>query len=168
VVVCDSFHLCGLTFEVTCTRQRAALARQGIMSIARHAGQVWTAVARQVHRRVRQPCEVNKCGDHVLDAATAGSARVRGEPRGILLSSSRPLRACFLETPSYLRRLDQQAELLRAWHLRCSSARSAQCPPDTLLRSVPSSDFMRFEVENSGFIQRGSFFNSTPLPARTN
>jgi hypothetical protein len=42
-----------LTFEVTCTRQRDALARQGIMSIARHAGQVWHAVARQVHRRVR-------------------------------------------------------------------------------------------------------------------
>jgi hypothetical protein len=42
-----------LTFEVTCTRQRDALARQGIMSIARHAGQVWHAVARQVHRMVR-------------------------------------------------------------------------------------------------------------------
>jgi hypothetical protein len=42
-----------LTFEVTCTRQRDTLARQGIMSIARTAGQVWHAVARQVHRRVR-------------------------------------------------------------------------------------------------------------------
>jgi hypothetical protein len=42
-----------LTFEVTCARQRDALARQGIMSIARTAGQVWHAVARQVHRRVR-------------------------------------------------------------------------------------------------------------------
>jgi hypothetical protein len=42
-----------LTFEVTCVRQRDALARQGIMSIARTAGQVWHAVARQVHRRVR-------------------------------------------------------------------------------------------------------------------
>jgi hypothetical protein len=47
--------LWSLTFEVTCTRQRDALARQGIMSIARHAGQVWHAVARQVHRRVRFP-----------------------------------------------------------------------------------------------------------------
>jgi hypothetical protein len=43
----------GLTFEVTCTRQRDTLARQGIMSIARTAGQVWHAVARQVHRMVR-------------------------------------------------------------------------------------------------------------------
>jgi hypothetical protein len=46
-----------LTFKVTCERQRDALARQGIMSIARHAGQVWHAVARQVHRRVRQHLE---------------------------------------------------------------------------------------------------------------
>jgi hypothetical protein len=46
-------HLCSLTFEVTCVRQRDALARQGNMSIARTAGQVWHAVARQVHRRVR-------------------------------------------------------------------------------------------------------------------
>jgi hypothetical protein len=46
-------YLRSLTFEVTCTRQRDALARQGIMSIARTAGQVWHAVARQVHRRVR-------------------------------------------------------------------------------------------------------------------
>jgi hypothetical protein len=45
-----------LTFEVTCTRQRDALARQGIMSIARIAGPVWTAVARQVHRMVRLTC----------------------------------------------------------------------------------------------------------------
>jgi hypothetical protein len=45
-----------LTFEVTCTRQWAALDQRGIMSIARIAGPVWTAVARQVHRMVRLAC----------------------------------------------------------------------------------------------------------------
>jgi hypothetical protein len=50
-------NLGSLTFEVTCTRQRAALDQRGIMSIARIAGPVWTAVARQVHRRVRHPSE---------------------------------------------------------------------------------------------------------------
>jgi hypothetical protein len=69
----------GLTFEVTCERQRDALARQGIMSIARNAGQVWHAVARQVHRRVRLTFGAEECGDHVLDAATAGYVRGIGQ-----------------------------------------------------------------------------------------
>jgi hypothetical protein len=42
-----------LTFEVTCVRQRDALDQRSIMSIARFAGPVWHAVARQVHRVVR-------------------------------------------------------------------------------------------------------------------
>jgi hypothetical protein len=60
-----------LTFEVTCVRQRDALDQRSIMSIARFAGPAWRAVARQVHRRVRQTCEVSKCGNHGSDAATA-------------------------------------------------------------------------------------------------
>jgi hypothetical protein len=47
--------LASLTFEVTCTRQRDALARRSRMSIARFAAPVWHAVARQVHRMVRLP-----------------------------------------------------------------------------------------------------------------
>jgi hypothetical protein len=45
-----------LTFEVTCVRQRDALARRSRMSVARFAAPVWHAVARQVHRVVRHHC----------------------------------------------------------------------------------------------------------------
>jgi hypothetical protein len=62
------------------------------MSIARFAGPAGRAVARQVHRRVRQTCEVSKFHDHVLDAATARPASVRGQPWVAWLSCSRPLR----------------------------------------------------------------------------
>jgi hypothetical protein len=51
--------------------------------------------------------------------------------------------------------------------LRGDSTRSADRTLDALQRSAPSLDFMRFEAESSGFIQRGSFFSSTPFPART-
>jgi hypothetical protein len=36
-----------------------------------------------------------------------------------------------------------------------------------LQRPAPSLSFMGFEAESSAFIQRGSFFNLNPLPART-
>jgi hypothetical protein len=56
------------------------------MSIARHAGQAWRAVARQVHRRVRHPCEAEQCGDHVLDAAIARVAVEEGKPVALSLA----------------------------------------------------------------------------------
>jgi hypothetical protein len=52
-------------------QQWDALARQGIMSIARHAGQVWHAAARQLHRMVR----------HSLVAAVRVRARVATQCR---------------------------------------------------------------------------------------
>jgi hypothetical protein len=75
------FSLFGcLTFEVTCTRQRDPMDQRSIMSIARFAGPAGRAVARQVHRRVRQTCEVNKCGNHVLNIAIARRPLGGGQP----------------------------------------------------------------------------------------
>jgi hypothetical protein len=67
-------------------RQRDPMDQRSIMSIARFAGPAGHAVARQVHRRVRHPCEAEQCGDHVLDAAIARAAVEEGKP--LALSSA--------------------------------------------------------------------------------
>jgi hypothetical protein len=72
----------GLTFEVTCTRQRDLLDQRSIMSIVRFAGPARHAVARQVHRRVRQPSERRAGGNHDLDTATARPAVEGEKPEG--------------------------------------------------------------------------------------
>jgi hypothetical protein len=53
------------------------------------------------------------------------------------------------------------------WRLRSDSTRSAKQTLKDLQRSAQSLDFMGFEAEGNGFILRGSFFSSGPLPART-
>jgi hypothetical protein len=60
-----------------------------------------------------------------------------------------------------------QLDDVRPWCLRGGSTRSANRTLKDLQRSAPSSDFLCSEAEGIGFTLRGSFFNSSLLPART-